>query len=307
MQTTGAIVAAARIKKWGFAPMLATSGNILIRRIIMTLKSAGINPIVVVTGANDERLRQSLSGPGIEFIHNEGYKESRLIESVRLGWQCLDGKCDRFLIARADIPLFTVGTVNSLLQSGNDIALPVYHGLEGHPILINSRLASSLLSWERDGGLREAIREHTGDIDYIAVEDEGVISATASIGDAEQEVKKQPEWELEMDIRLRGKHTLIDETMASFLMLLDNSATIAEACSVKGISEGRASAYIKNLQDDLGTDVITTDSEGKHELSQAARELLTCYVNGSKDILRAASAVFGKYINGGASNGQEDN
>ena len=88
----GGVIAAASKKD---AEPLLQIGNIpIIKRIVISFQQAGIFPIVIVTGADEEEIRYQLSSYGVIFIRNENYEQPELFESVKIGLQYLHRKCD---------------------------------------------------------------------------------------------------------------------------------------------------------------------------------------------------------------------
>lgn len=97
---TGAVIVAAGTSSYmtDFKPMLKMGRTTLIKRIISTLKQAGADPILVVTGSNADQLEKHISRMGVICLRNERYTETQMFESARIGLEYLHDKCDRILL-----------------------------------------------------------------------------------------------------------------------------------------------------------------------------------------------------------------
>ncbi len=174
---TGAVITAAgmssRMKK--FKPMLSIGDSTIIKRVITTLKQAGCDYIVVVTGYKSEQLERHISDMDVICLHNKYFAETQMLDSVKIGLEYIRDKCERVLFTPADIPMFSVQSVIKLLSTTEDIACPVYKGKRGHPLLISSGIIPTVLAYEGHDGLRGAIKFSNKIVIEIPVDDPGVL------------------------------------------------------------------------------------------------------------------------------------
>ena len=176
MRTGAVIVAAGRSSRMGdFKPMLNVGTVSMARRVVAALREAGAETLVMVTGNNAEALEQHLEGEGLVFLRNSRFASTQMFDSAKIGFEYLQGKCDRILFTPVDIPLFTAESAAALLRSGAPLACPICNGETGHPLLISSELVPQLLSDGGDGGLRGAIRRLGIPMQEIPVRDPGVL------------------------------------------------------------------------------------------------------------------------------------
>lgn len=174
---SGAVITAAGLSsRMGvFKPLLEIGSMTFAERIVATLKAAGVDEIVMVTGHNADKLERHLEGSGIVFLRNENYEHTLMFDSAKTGLSYLAGRCDRILFTPADIPLFTAATVSALLDLGAELACPVFRGQTGHPLMISGRLAGRILSDSGEGGMRGAVTRCGGVMLEIPVDDEGIL------------------------------------------------------------------------------------------------------------------------------------
>ena len=116
---TGAVISAAghSSREAVFQPMLSVGGTTVIRRIIITLKQAGVEPIVVITGQDGDRLEKHVAKMGVICLRNEAYETTKMFDSVEMGLRYIEGLCQRVLILPVKNPLFLADTVERLLQT----------------------------------------------------------------------------------------------------------------------------------------------------------------------------------------------
>lgn len=112
--------------------MLNIGAISIAQRVIATLRQAGAQYIVVVTGFNADTLERHLSGNGVVFLRNEQYETTDMFTSASIGLAHLQDKCDTILFTPVDIPLFTCDTVRALIDAQADLAIPICAGTEGH-------------------------------------------------------------------------------------------------------------------------------------------------------------------------------
>lgn len=173
----GAVVTAAGLssRMGDYKPLLPITGTTISRRLLSTLREAGVGHICVVTGYNAELLEEHLAGFGAVFVRNEAYRTTQMFDSVCLGLRVLRPLCDKVLFMPVDVPLFSVDTVSTLLQSDAPVAVPVCGGKRGHPILLTGPVMDAVLSDSGDGGLRGALDRSGVTEKKIEVPDRGIL------------------------------------------------------------------------------------------------------------------------------------
>lgn len=174
---TGAVVVAAGMSSRmnDFKPMMKNGSITIINRVITTLKQAGVDIVVVITGFQSKMLEKHLSKENIICLYNENYETTEMLDSAKIGLRYLMNKCDKILFTPADIPLFSVHTVKKLLKSEALLAKPVCENRGGHPLLIDAKLIPSILSYKGCGGLKKAFLYTKAKLERIEVNDRGTL------------------------------------------------------------------------------------------------------------------------------------
>lgn len=176
MKVAGLIVAAglsSRMKD--FKPMMQIGNQTIIKRVILTLKEAGANPIVVITGFKADQLEKSLKDTDVICLRNDKYETTQMFDSIKIGLEYLKNRCDTLLFTPGDIPLVSTESVKQLLESNEKLAKPVCNGRGGHPLLIDSSFIDPILACNKDGGLKVALQELNFNVKKIEVRDKGVL------------------------------------------------------------------------------------------------------------------------------------
>lgn len=180
MKTAAVIVSAGLSSRMGaFKPLLPLGNDTIIKKSIKTLRSAGIEDIVVVSGYRAQELEEHLSDSGVEFIRNEQYTETDMFFSASMGLEIIRPRCDRVFFLPADSPLFLRKSLCAMLMhqedTDRDVVIPTYLGRGGHPILINSSVLSELLLYSGIDGMRGAIRSLNRIVSWLELGDKGLI------------------------------------------------------------------------------------------------------------------------------------
>ncbi len=68
-----------------FKPLMKLGAQTVLEREIQTLRACGVHEITIITGRRAEDIRAAAAGPGIHFIHNPAYAETKMFDSVCLG------------------------------------------------------------------------------------------------------------------------------------------------------------------------------------------------------------------------------
>ena len=160
---TGAVVVAAGHKSSvsSFSPMLPIGDSTVIRRIIITLKRSGIDPVVVVTGKQGDEVEKHIAGLRVICLRNQNYGNTQMYNSICLGLNYIEDLCDRVFILPAKFPMFLPETIKRMMDMDAQVVCPVFEGRRGHPVLVSSNIIGKLLNYKGEKGLRGALRSAT--------------------------------------------------------------------------------------------------------------------------------------------------
>jgi CTP:molybdopterin cytidylyltransferase MocA len=123
-------------------------GSTVIRRVVSTAVSAGLDPIVVTVGDGAEAVRSALEGLVVDFAAVPAAPEGRLV-SVVTGLEALRASCSEgVIILLGDEPGMTVEHVRAVWE-GASRATPIaarasFQDRPGHPVFLPASVARSI-------------------------------------------------------------------------------------------------------------------------------------------------------------------
>ena len=174
----GVILSAGMSSRMGqFKPMLPLSGTSFIKRIISTMREAGVEEIVVVSGARRSELEEHLAGENVKLLFNAQYATTQMLESIKLAIREAQRYADAILVTPVDVALPDVAVYRTLLRrfKDSDCIRPVYRGHGGHPVMIGRRVFPMILAYEGQNGLKGALREAGAVTEEVKVNHPGIL------------------------------------------------------------------------------------------------------------------------------------
>ena len=154
----------------------------LLVRVIETILAAGrIEPVVVVTGHEADRIGEILRPMAVHPVHNPAYATGGMLSSVQTGVAAVIDKCDGFFVVLGDQPLVRPQTLarmcNAWATSRPRVLLPTHNTKHGHPILLSCDGAGEILSLSPQ---RDTLKTYTSKLTEhtleLAIDDFGVLA-----------------------------------------------------------------------------------------------------------------------------------
>lgn len=303
---TGAIIAAAGISsRMGECKPLLKFGKItIIERIISTLRGAGIDEIVIITGSKAEELERHLKNQGITFLRNKEYLTTQMLDSAKIGFRYYQGKCQKVIFTPADIPLYTQDTVKRLVLSDKAISYPLVNGKRGHPICIHQEVFESILTYTGQNGLKGALKEAETrkgiEAEEIDVADQGILYDVDMKADYEKllQIHNQQIYRVQSEVRVRKEAVVIDDVIAQILYLIDIMGSIMDASVKMNISYSKALRLIYQVERELKREIVVRRQGGAQGggacLTQDGKELLERFRKFQAECREAVDQLFQK-------------
>ncbi len=294
-QTGGLIAAGSRQIA---LPMLQVGSIPIIERIVITFQQAGIFPIVIVTGADEENVKYRMSNYGVIFLHSERPDGTELFSSVKQGLRCLYGKCSRVVFTPVNVPMFTPSTLTRLLAEDGDVVTPSCQGRSGHPVVIRETVIPELLAYKGNDGLRGALRALEDRRRWLCVEDEGVLF---SIHDPQQMQERLAAHNSELlhpmlHMRLERESAFFDGRLKLLLFLIGDTCNVRRACDAMAISYGKAWDLINRLERELGYQIVERRQGGHRggntRLTERGTQFLQAYQAFEERVFQFAQREF---------------
>jgi CTP:molybdopterin cytidylyltransferase MocA len=157
--------------------MLPAGGPTFVRRILETLRDAGVADTVVVVrpGAGDVRREIEAVGYG-RAIENPDPARGQL-SSLLAGLEAVDRVgVDAVIVTLVDVPLVGPAAIAALLAgaaaSASPIARAVHDGRHGHPVVFKRAVFDDLRCADPEAGAKAVLRAHA--VADVEVDDPGV-------------------------------------------------------------------------------------------------------------------------------------
>lgn len=296
----GAVVVAAGMssRMGSFKPMLSLGELTISRRLITSLKQAGVDRIVVITGFKAEELERHLADMGVVFLRNENYETTDMFESAKIGLSYLSDKCEGILFTPVDIPLFKADTARALMESSSEICIPTYGGKDGHPIYISSKAVEKLINYSGEDGLKGAIEYSGFEIDRTELRDPGILHDADTPKDYEILLKLHNRQLVRpvLSLSLRKEKLLVDEKIAMLLELIFETSFVSEACKRMQLSYSSGWNIINRLEAQLGYKTVERKRGGKEgsgsSLTERGIELVEKYRRLEKELQETAEQKY---------------
>lgn len=303
---TGAVIIAAghKSKESTFNPMLPVGDSTAIRRIIITLKRAGVSPIVVITGEQADAVEKHISNLQVICLRNEQYAVTQMFSSICMGLNYIEDLCDRVFVLPAKFPVFLRETVQRLMQSEADVARPVFGGHRGHPVLLSSSVLRFIVSYQGEDGLRGALRQAAEVFheENIPVEDQGIIQAIETEGDScadfirKQQIQVHPK----IQLGLERDDVFFNSQTAHFLQLTSHTGSMQTACKQMHMSYTKGWKILKEAEKQLGFPLLFSRSGGSDggssRLTPKGEEFLKNYTKIEEELRKECERLFELYF-----------
>lgn len=303
---TGAIILAAgrSAHMEELKPMLRVGQTTMIQKEIDTLRQAGITPIVVVTGYQAETLERHIAHRGAICIRNKRYETSQMYGSICMGLRYIQKKVDRVLLFPSDLPLVSVETIASMSEASGSIAVPVFQGKKGHPVMLSREVFPHILSYRGTGGLRGAMDAWENGVTEVALADPGILLDTNTRKDYESLLQYEMDSRRQVGLTSRTYVTLgrpedcFDEHTAAFLEAVEQSGSMLGACQLTGISYSKGWKMVKQAEDQLAIVFLSRQPGGSKggfsTLTEEGRDFLERYRRLETAVREAAGRAFGE-------------
>jgi molybdenum cofactor cytidylyltransferase len=178
-QVAGIVLAAGQSLRFGSPKQLLPWGeNTLVAQAAQIALSAGLSPVVVVTGHECERVRQAVAHLPVQTVFNPDYAAGQG-GSVAVAVRTLPAASGAAVFLLADQPAVTSALVRRLVQAhretSSEIVLPEFEGKRGNPVLFDKILFPELALLSGEAGGRVLLEKHRASIFSISVNHPGIL------------------------------------------------------------------------------------------------------------------------------------
>lgn len=281
---TGAVVLAAGESQISNIPML--------KRELDTLRDAGISPVAVVTGYQDEIVKKELAHRKVIFVHNGRFRTSGMIKSIQLGLTALQGKCGKAVIVPADVPSFNGSTLEEVISVPGEMVIPAYEGRTGHPVCIDMSCAESIIGYRGRNGMRGIMNKDMLEERIIEVDDPGILMEA----DSEKSYKDTVEYRdrklrshpvaAGVDVRLQRTRPFFDEELLKLLEVTESCGSMNQACKDLNMAYSRGWKMLKYAEEQLEFTLLEKHAGGRNGGGSGLTEKGRAYVDNYKKLCR---------------------
>jgi molybdenum cofactor cytidylyltransferase len=163
--------------------------NTLLEQVVEIVRSCRVDEIVLVLGHQAETIKKRVGIKNLKVVINESYQQG-MGTSLRTGLAALSSGTNAALIVLADQPFVRAETLDRLIdqyeQSGAQIAIPIYKGFRGNPVLLGRSVFPEVMALTGDIGCRAIFGNHVEGIVKVLVDDIGILLDLDTKGDVEK-------------------------------------------------------------------------------------------------------------------------
>jgi molybdenum cofactor cytidylyltransferase len=159
-RVAGVVLAAGGSRRLGITKQLVKwRGKALVWHAARAAIEAGLSPVAVVTGAEEESVRKALGGQSVRWVQNQNWRGGQST-SVRVGLQAVQAGVEGVVFLLADMPFVTHDLVRALVLKHRETlcnVAPLIQDRRGNPVLFDRRTFEALGNVKGDRGGRQIL------------------------------------------------------------------------------------------------------------------------------------------------------
>jgi molybdenum cofactor cytidylyltransferase len=175
-------------------------GRPFVARVARTFGDAGLDHLVVVTGARHEAIVNALAADGLSgrvtCVRNPDPSRGQ-ISSL---WTGLDAvmrpELEAMLMTLVDVPMVRPSTVRAVVEAWRrgraPIVRPAIGDRHGHPVLFDRAVFDELRRAPLDEGAKAVVHAHAGSVINVDVDDEACLIDIDTPADYESAIRSTP-------------------------------------------------------------------------------------------------------------------
>ncbi len=175
----GIVLAAGMSTRMGRNKLLIEiDGRPMVARAADAALTAGLDPVVVVTGHDAGNVRTALAGRSVVCVHNPDFVTG-MLGSLKAGISALPAEAEGAAVCLGDMPDIEAAHITRLLASFDGerrICVPVCQGRRGHPVVFGRAYFPEILSLTADVGARAVVRAHADAVRHVDMDDEAILT-----------------------------------------------------------------------------------------------------------------------------------
>ncbi len=176
------VLAAGRSSRMGTINklLISVNGKPMVRHAVDAVREAGLDPVIVVTGHERERIEAAVRDLPVKLVHNPAYAEG-LSSSLKAGLAAVPQSADGVLVGLGDMPQVGAADIERLVLAfnpveGRSIIVPVRNGKRGNPVLWAKRFFPEMRGLAGDVGARHLIGAYPEAVVEVEMPGDGVLT-----------------------------------------------------------------------------------------------------------------------------------
>jgi molybdenum cofactor cytidylyltransferase len=160
--------------------LLPYQGRPFLEHLMAVTSHPKIGARRIVLGAHAELIADAVRLAADEVVVNAEWEKGQL-SSIQAGIRSLPAGTDGMILCLIDHPLISATLVDELIErfySGPTIppiALPVYQGKRGHPVIFSSGVYQELMTAPLEQGARSVVWAHAGEVAEVVTPEQGCV------------------------------------------------------------------------------------------------------------------------------------
>lgn len=162
------------------------AGRALVAGPVDALLAAGIEPVVVITGFEADRVRSTLGARCCRFVHHDAWSEGMGSSLARGAREILElaPPPAAVLVCVGDLPGLRAQHVERVVEAARGatgaidparIVIPTHRGQRGHPVLFGALHFSALARLTGDRGARSILEANEANVCTVELDDDAIL------------------------------------------------------------------------------------------------------------------------------------
>lgn len=173
------ILAGGAGRRFGGGKLLADlAGAPVIRRVADAVAAAGFGEMVIVTGAEDARIRTALNGVAARIRNAPDWAEG-MAATLRAGIATLAPDAAGVCVFLGDMPLVPVQACPALIKAAaaaGYAARPRVDGKPGHPVAFTRAAFADVMQLSGDQGATALLKQRRDAVAYLDTDESGALT-----------------------------------------------------------------------------------------------------------------------------------
>lgn len=267
------------------------------QRMISAFQCAGVSLVGLVVGPENKKAERQLAQNGVVFLRCEEEKAD-FFQGMTLGLSFLRDKFERVLLVPGDTPLFLPKTVETLLGSRANIAVPENKHVNGYPVLLDQKAMEVILAESSFAAAQDSVQNGSLRIESICVEDSGIMLRGSDMTHRKLLIQNHNNQLARpiTEVTLCNGGPLYDSRLSMLLHLVEDTRSVRDACSLMQISYSAAWNMLNRVEDELGFPLVTRIRGGStgsgSVLTEKGKALMDAYDHFSEHLSKEARTLY---------------